>query len=294
MKRDDILSKKAQIKQWILERRSKAYICMQLSCKPETLETYLRKLGITYEGNKGGQGYPRTDYQKPAAAYLYKGSTVSTNRLKLKLIQDGLKLAICESCRLQTWLDQKIPLELHHLNGDRYDNRLENLRILCPNCHALTENHAGKGIGRKPSLSQSEMLQLISNEDANHHPVTVLVFDSSDHYAAWQKTQPGLQTLIEHGHQLSPQVNRRKACLFCNKQLSTPAQDTYCSIECFRLASRKTVRPSKEELEQLVWEAPTSQLAKQFGVTDTAIAKWCRAYGITKPPRGYWAKLNSQ
>ena len=57
-----------------------------------------------------------------------------------------------------------------------------------------------------------------------------------------------------------------------------------------RLYSRKVKRPSKKELEKLVWEKPTIQIAKDFGVSDQAVAKWCKNYGIKKPPRGYWAK----
>ena len=285
MKRNDILSKETQIRTWISERRSKAYICMRLGCKPETLENYLRQLGISYQGNRGRHGYRRTAYLKPAAAYLYQGSTVSTHKLKLKLIRDGLKLEVCESCHLQTWLNQKIPLELHHLNGDRHDNRLENLKILCPNCHALTENHAGKAIGKRQSAEVTEMPQLMSEADVNHCPVTVLVFDRSNHYAARQETEPALAALLEQGHQ-SKTIGRRETCLFCNQPLSTSEQDTYCSIECFRLASRKVARPSKEELGALVWEVPTRQIAQQFGVSDVAVAKWCKAYGIPKPPRG--------
>lgn len=56
------------------------------------------------------------------------------------------------------------------------------------------------------------------------------------------------------------------------------------------LEKRKVTRPSKEELEKLLWEIPTSQLALQFGVSDIAITKWAKNYGLTKPPRGYWSK----
>ncbi|ABA24646.1 conserved hypothetical protein [Trichormus variabilis ATCC 29413] len=57
-----------------------------------------------------------------------------------------------------------------------------------------------------------------------------------------------------------------------------------------RVLTRKVVRPSKEELEKLVWEKPTAQIGKDFGVSDKSVEKWCKAYGIDKPPRGYWAK----
>ncbi|MDJ0737052.1 MAG: group I intron-associated PD-(D/E)XK endonuclease [Nostocaceae cyanobacterium] len=57
-----------------------------------------------------------------------------------------------------------------------------------------------------------------------------------------------------------------------------------------RIHTRKVERPSKEELEKLVWSKPTTQIGKQFGVSDKAVEKWCKTYGIEKPPRGYWVK----
>ena len=50
----------------------------------------------------------------------------------------------CENCNLSDWQGQSIPLEIHHLNGNNTDNRLENLKLLCPNCHALTDNYRGR------------------------------------------------------------------------------------------------------------------------------------------------------
>jgi 5-methylcytosine-specific restriction endonuclease McrA len=57
--------------------------------------------------------------------------------------------------------------------------------------------------------------------------------------------------------------------------------------------SRKTKIkwPTKEELQKLIWEKPTIKIAKEFGVSDKAIEKQCKKHGISKPPRGYWAKL---
>lgn len=49
-------------------------------------------------------------------------------------------------------------------------------------------------------------------------------------------------------------------------------------------------KPSKEELEKLVWSIPTIEIAKCFGVSDKAINKWCKSYNINKPGRGYWTK----
>ena len=50
----------------------------------------------------------------------------------------------CECCHLSEWQGQQIPLEIHHINGNNSDNRIENLKLLCPNCHALTSNYRGR------------------------------------------------------------------------------------------------------------------------------------------------------
>lgn len=68
----------------------------------------------------------------------------SSHKLKQRLLKAGLKAGACELCGwAERASDGRIPLELDHINGDRNDNRLENLRILCPNCHALQPTHRG-------------------------------------------------------------------------------------------------------------------------------------------------------
>lgn len=50
----------------------------------------------------------------------------------------------CENCLISLWYDEPICLELHHIDGDRTNNTFENLKLLCPNCHAMTKNWRGK------------------------------------------------------------------------------------------------------------------------------------------------------
>ena len=64
--------------------------------------------------------------------------------LKRRLIADGLKEPRCERCGIDAWLGEPLTLALHHINGDNRDDRLENLTLLCPNCHSQTENFAGR------------------------------------------------------------------------------------------------------------------------------------------------------
>lgn len=147
--RRDILEREAEIREWVTQHRPKAFMCRELRCKPLTLDGYLKKFGLDYRGNMGGKGYKQCPTRKSANEYLRKDSIISSHKLKLKLLRDGLKKRCCERCGQVEWMGEPIPVELHHVNGNRFDNRFRNLQLLCPNCHALTDNHAGKGSRRK-------------------------------------------------------------------------------------------------------------------------------------------------
>jgi hypothetical protein len=142
--RKDILKRREEIELWISQFRPKASICLELNCRPSTLDAYLKKFGLSYKGNMGGKGYKTAPNRKSASEFLFNGSTINSHKLKLKLLADNIKLRICEGCRRKKWLGEAIPLELHHINGNRFDNRLLNLQLLCPNCHALTDNYSGR------------------------------------------------------------------------------------------------------------------------------------------------------
>lgn len=75
-----------------------------------------------------------------------KYKTYQSHKLKLRLLRENVKLHKCEDCGLTEWMKQTIPLELHHIDGNRYNNSLSNLKLLCPNCHALTDNYRAKNI----------------------------------------------------------------------------------------------------------------------------------------------------
>ncbi len=92
-------------------------------------------------GLRGIVNSPRISLDK----ILVRNSNFQSFKLKNRLFREKLKSQQCEECgwavRSQ---DGRLPLELDHINGDRHDNRLENLRILCPNCHSLKPTHRGK------------------------------------------------------------------------------------------------------------------------------------------------------
>ena len=64
----------------------------------------------------------------------------------------------CENCGITKWFNQPINLEVHHVDGDRTNNELDNLLLLCPNCHSYTENHCGKNINSGKKKVEDEVL----------------------------------------------------------------------------------------------------------------------------------------
>lgn len=134
--RKDIREHRYEIRHWIQVGRSKAWICKQLNCKQVTLNGWIARLGLPkYEGNKGAKGFKKSPYKMTAKEYASQNH-VNSHRLRIKLLEDGEKNYQCEKCRRKTWNKQSIPLELHHRDGDHYNNDFDNLEILCPNCHA--------------------------------------------------------------------------------------------------------------------------------------------------------------
>ena len=144
--RTDLLEKKEDILQWVSEKRSKAYMARELGCNPKTINPLLERLGIQYDGNQGSKGYSKSHDCMSLKEYLEKSQDIQSNKVRKKLLNEGLKEHKCECCGLTVWLNKPIPLELHHKDGNRYNNVLENFELLCPNCHAFTDSYRGKNV----------------------------------------------------------------------------------------------------------------------------------------------------
>lgn len=96
---------------------------------------------FTGQAWRSGRRSPR-----PLAELLRNGTEVQSSMLKQRLFEEGVKERCCERCGITEWQGEEAPLELDHVNGDRNDNRLQNLRVLCPNCHALTPTYRSRNL----------------------------------------------------------------------------------------------------------------------------------------------------
>ena len=76
--------------------------------------------------------------------YLSNKVAIQSWKLKNRLLKEKILNHQCNNCKKTTWLNNPIPIELHHKDGDHSNNNLNNLELLCPNCHALTDNYRAK------------------------------------------------------------------------------------------------------------------------------------------------------
>ena len=111
----------------------------------KTLAKVAKEMGVFKEKEKEHKGEAPLDE-------IIKGlhPDYGSTKLKKRLIEAGLKEWKCEQegCGITNWLGQEITLELDHINGNNSDHRIENLRILCPNCHSQTPTYRSK---KRPS-----------------------------------------------------------------------------------------------------------------------------------------------
>lgn len=119
----------------------------------EQIKKYLHfyKIDTTHFKGRGWNKGMKMPYAPkiPLEKILVKESYYQSYKLKNRLFREKIKKPVCEICGWnKKSTDGRIPLEIDHVNGDAHDNRLENLRILCPNCHSLQPTHRGRNMGQ--------------------------------------------------------------------------------------------------------------------------------------------------
>ena len=127
------------------ESDSMASACATLGLHFNTFKKYALKFGC-YKTNAPGKGISKKHVPKINLQEVLDGKHPSyqTYKLKNRLIKAGIKKNKCEECGIEEWNGKSIMIELDHVDGNSTNHRLENLKMLCPNCHSQTDTFRSK------------------------------------------------------------------------------------------------------------------------------------------------------
>jgi len=113
-----------------------------------TFKKYALLFGC-YKTNQSGKGIKKKESKRKINTQdILNGlfPNYHTYKLRNRLLKEGIKEYKCEICGNTMWNNKPIPLELHHIDGNRFNHKLDNLLMICPNCHAQTETYRSKNI----------------------------------------------------------------------------------------------------------------------------------------------------
>lgn len=283
------MSYKEFLEQTIKECNSKADLCRALGKKPiggnyATIDKIIKDYNLDTSHFKQSAWNKGLKYKCKRYTWdeiLVENSPyLNTNHLKFRLINEGILKAECAICKC------KERLELHHINGNSSDNRLENLQILCINHHYDTENFRNKkGKGKTHLTPQDYILsgeelrireeaKLLAKRKSIRISEAIELINNSPNKSIedFPKKRTGVKT---------DNISKDIECPYCHKVFHQKRpEQKYCSPECASKAHSHNI--TKESLLEQIKKlnGNFTQIGKVFGVTDNAVRKWCKKYGF--------------
>jgi hypothetical protein len=174
----------------------------------------------------------RNGNRKSIESQLVKKSNyLNSTRVKEYLLKNKLIVNECALCKLQPlWNGKQLTLQLDHINGDHYDNRVENLRLICPNCHSQTDTYTGRNVKRHEDKVCQDCKKSIKNSRSTERCAECIakrksicsVCETNTKYGNWSKCKECL---------MKEKVVR--LCKVCKEEITRATNKTLIHKKCF-------------------------------------------------------------
>jgi hypothetical protein len=227
-------------------------------------------LGLDTSHFKKSQAFDSCDSQ-----IFVINSNVSRSVLRKRVIKSSLVDHKCSICGIDSWLGDYLSLELDHINGVNNDNRIENLRFLCPNCHSQTPTWRG----RAGVVKERSCLNCGKTYDGCYDLCSECIENdcASEYYM--KKCRSCKCTFSKESLDILCEQCRSKRTCECGKTIDrNSSRCSECDGKRRILASMKTGRPSYTTLMKDLEMSSCLAVSKKYKVTDNTIRKWIRLY----------------
>ena len=194
--------------------------------------------------------------------FFVKGVKRNSSSIIKRLVSGGYKEYKCENpeCGISEWYGKPITLQVHHINGDHSDNRIENLQLLCPNCHTQTDNFARHNNVKSYKITERTN-EILSNLDKSF-------------------VHPEIDDVKKN-------VKKKEVryCLNCGNEITESKK--FCSHHCSQVYRRKFNADAKQLMDDFKEIKSFSGVGRKYGVTDNAVKKRCKTFGILDEVKQY-------
>ena len=236
----------------------------------------LRKYAIKFELFKTNQS-GKNCFDKHIKDIVLGNVIISKTTLKKRLIDENILPYKCNSCKIDSWNNSAITLELDHIDGNKKNNKLSNLRLLCPNCHSQTITYRGmnkifmnKKIIESEIINSSNLNQLCKRLGiSNRGKETKHKLEKIIGYEIVFNNYPKTKVIKENIKKIKP-IKLKNKCT-CGKVIQSASK---LCVKCTQLKRRKIERPDKKTILKEVTKLGYLGTGKKYGVSDNTIRKW--------------------
>jgi len=230
---------------------------------------------------------PETSWNKGKTILNYndvfvENSNRKTSIIKDIILRDNLREYKCEKCNnVGEWEGQELILELDHINGDGRDNRLENLRFLCPNCHSQTPTFRGRTNTSNKKVEDEEMIDAIKISITMSEALRKCgLVEKGGNFKRVRRIMGKYKVQlkkkeIKESKTKNKILNKEVFCPQCGSKFK--GRGKVC-IKCSKENQRKVERPPYERLKKEVHNNGYVATGKFYGVSDNTIRKWVKCY----------------